>query len=121
MKFFTIILFNLILVIPQKETEIIGVWHMCKMGGTSRVEVSYNVCPTIEFKENNQGIINDKYKFKWTFKEDSIEITFEDNYISQFFTNHSIYKIERNIDSECVRLKLVNENGKWLKMAQCKN
>lgn len=120
MKFFSLILFNLILMIPQKEGEIIGTWNMCKMGGNSSVEVSFNVCPTIEFKENKQGIINDKYKFQCKSKENSIEITFEDKNVSQYFTNHFIYKIQRSSDSEIEHLKLIDENGRWLKMSRNK-
>ena len=117
MKISSIILVSLLLIIPQKEKEIIGTWNMCKMGGTSKVDVSFNACPTIEFKENNQGIINDKYKFQWKFKEESIQIIFKNKNISQYFTNNSIYKLETHSDTELKYLKLVDENGKWLKMS----
>lgn len=118
MKILSTILISLLFIINQKNDIVVGKWTMCTSGDGKGMQQNYNVCPTIEFKNDGQGIINNKYQFHWTLENKKISFKYDSKDAMSFFGNESKLMFENFNDSKLQYLKIIDSRGYWYLLAK---
>ena len=117
MKILSFILIVLTFITYQK-IDVIGSWTNCSTGDGKGMQINYNVCPVIDFKENGRGIINSKYEFHWTIKDQTIIFSSDSKDATQFFGNNLKFQMKSYSDSKLQYLKLIDDDGNWFLLAK---
>lgn len=95
----------------QNASLLIGRWTMCSEGGKDGTMISYNVCPTIEFKPNGTTNFetNREGTKQWKVKKDTLYLSQAATFISDsasWFTDLKYLIIKESEDANSISIKL---------------
>jgi hypothetical protein len=90
---------------------LIGRWTMCSEGGKDGTMISYNVCPTIEFKVNGTTNFetNSEETKQWKVKKDTLYLSQTATFTSDsasWFTDLKYLIIKESVDANSINIKL---------------